>query len=556
MANPSQFYYQRVAKASDYLHYWYANAEDQNSLYSIINTSKSQMGQIQLQAFRARQAAAFSSVGGGAVDQTSIDELGRIFDASIYQDGLNEVLQANNVESLAEYTNMSGDLEEAIANIKALNPQNIVGRLEAFSNAVKQIIENQFSPANNQQTCKEIGEALFLQYAKEAGIVGQKRTIMTDNQKTKTAQHIIRSVLNKSNGKMFNATDLQKSEQGLTNTIKKFMLIVQALDSFDGGSIGMSRAAVVHGDGSKRTQSTANGEGEILSELASKVYGAAKWMRSMTAEIAFDQAVLKGNKEMIERKLQVDSTVSKVTGSQYFQIEAKIDDNDTFKRILEEIRLSEAKLRQQVSKADVQLRVSDGGVYADLGFSVKSGKTVEVGTMGTSANITLQNRTALSTLLFREVGLSSKQYQAVLQLLVGHEEEGPQLMLDGIWEKLKEQILYMSLLSVLSGSSIEGQALFMVIADRVIPISAILTDVFNNPNAAYELAFRNMNIESGSLERADYMNNNKWIEPSVSQTQSALIRSDTTWNAASNLLYNTKVSIMLNVLDLQRFINL
>lgn len=556
MANPKQFYYQRVAKASDYLHYWYANAEDQNSLYSIINTSKSQMGQIQLQAFRARQAAAFSSVGGGAVDQTSIDELGRIFDASVYQDGLNEVLQANDVESLAEYANMSGDLEEAIANIKALNPQNIVGRLEAFSNAVKQIIENQFSPANNQQTCKEIGEALFLQYAKEAGIVGQKRTIMTDNQKTKTAQHIIRSVLNKSNGKMFNATDLQKSEQGLTNTIKKFMLIVQALDSFDGGSIGMSRAAVVHGDGSKRTQSTANGEGEILSELASKVYGAAKWMRSMTAEIAFDQAVLKGNKEMIERKLQVDSTVSKVTGSQYFQIEAKIDDNDTFKRILEEIRLSEAKLRQQVSKADVQLRVSDGGVYADLGFSVKSGKTVEVGTMGTSANITLQNRTALSTLLFREVGLSSKQYQAVLQLLVGHEEEGPQLMLDGIWEKLKEQILYMSLLSVLSGSSIEGQALFMVIADRVIPISAILTDVFNNPNAAYELAFRNMNIESGSLERADYMNNNKWIEPSVSQTQSALIRSDTTWNAASNLLYNTKVSIMLNVLDLQRFINL
>lgn len=556
MANPSQFYYNRIAKASDYLHYWFVNSDNQNNLYSIISASKTQIGQAQLQAFKARQAAAFSSVGGGKVSQSQIDELGRVFDASVYQDALDDVLQTNNVESLADYANMTGDLEAAIASVKSITSENILGRLQNFADSVEQIIETQFSPANNQQTCREMGEQLFLQYAKEAGIMGQSRAVLTDNQRTKTAQHIIRSILDKSNRKLFNANDFQKSEQGITNTIKKFMLVVQALESFDGGSTGMSRATVVHGDGAKRTTSTANGEGEILSALAGKVYGAAKRLRAMSAEAAFDEAVLKGNKELIEKKLEVDSSISHVSGSEYFRVEVKVDENPIFQRLLNEINMSKAQLEKQVAKADVKFQVSEGGVYADLGFSIKSGKTVEIGTMGKTANITLQNRTALSTLLFREMGLSSQQYHAVLQLLVGHEEEGPQLMLDGMWEKLKEQILYMSLLSVFSGSSIGGQALFMVVADRIISISAIMNDIFMNPEAAYQLAFRDMTVEGGSLERGDYVATNTWIDPGRANPLSAETRSDTTWNAASNMLYNTKVSIMLNVLDLQNFINL
>ena len=552
VVEPNVVFKQHVRKPGDYLHYWYSNVDSGilRNNFRIINMSKTKILQNQIRIFQQRQLAAT----GGAFSSNleMMQKVGEVFDASVYQEGLDRILQPSlDGNVISNIPSSSYTLENLATLSSMISSDNIVSRLSDFSNAVKGMIQERFSPAGNVKDVEAIGKELLNKYAYEAGIT--KRPVgpnssLTAKQLGRTANHIIRSVLSRSNQKMFqvNKTD----DANLTNTYKKFLLIAQALDNFEGGGeTGPVRAAVRHG-GSSKTSWT-NSKNEVLSELASKVYNAGKWMQRIGLEEAFRIAGLEANGDFLKDKLSLDESIkTENIGNRQFDVSVRVKEDPVLQRIYNEAKANIDKLTKQVAKGDVKLTVTKNGIVIDLGFSVKSGDQLNVINVNglQNANITLQNRTPLVALIAREANMGQDSLLGVLQLLVAH---GNEEVLDANWEMMKENIWYNALLSLLSGSTLGGQALFMVIGNKVVSIGTILERVMENQNNIYSLTARVRNQNEGSLDRAHYMSLNKWIEPTdAPKVQQALIRSDITWQTASKLFYNTKVSVDLNIRDL------
>lgn len=543
MSEPNRIFYERIAKASDYLHYWYKNSNADNNLENLLNMSKQQIGRLQLQEFRMRQQAAFTGINQNQVLQSDIDELGWVFDASVYQEGLKSILEPTleeNNQNLMTHANYGLDnIEEAVAELKQLVSSSEENRLQKFSDEVVRILQTIFDP--NENNIHEIAQELFVNYAKQNLGYSGKNVMSSHNQKSRTVNHIINSILAKENKEVFDLVATDRSKGIITRTMKKFLLVVAALDNFEGSNI--TGKIVRHGD--NKTGSKVTGESEILNELAMKVYKAAEWMRAMGAEVAVRKAAIDGNIKFLEQIEKLDQDfISYRNNAGTFAVNVNIQKNAAFSRILDELKSSGAQISQQVSKADTGFTVTNGEVNANIGFSVKAGKEAQInGITGKVTGISLQSGTPLSTLLFREMGLDSATYQSVLQLLVGHDTgQG----LDAQWAKLKEQLTYLSAVATLCGSSIGGQALFMVLDGRVIPMEKILMDIFANPTKITSLGM-SANDSSVGLQRSTYVNLNQWIGYGSANPENAYERSNMLWSSAANTLFNTKITIHLNL---------
>ena len=543
MAEPNRIFYERVAKTSDYLHYWYKNSNADMSLSAMFNMSKQQIGRLQLQEFRQKQQAAFAGINGTQVLQSDIDELGWVFDTHIYQEGLKTILEPtieNDNQNLMTHANYGLDnIEQAVAELKQLVSSSNSNRLQTFSNEVVRILQTIFDP--NENNIHDIAQELFVNYAKENLGYSGKNVMSSKQQKSKTVNHIINSILAKENKEVFNLTAADRSKGVITRTMKKFLLVVAALDNFNEANV--TSKIVRHGDNKKGAR--VSGDSQILNELAMKVYKAAEWMRAMGAEVAVRKAAIDGNTKFLEQieKLNQDF-VSFRNNSGTFAVDVNIKENETFSRILNELKSSGSQITQQVSKADTGFTITNNNVNATIGFSVKAGKEVQINSVtGKVTGISLQSGTPLSTLLFREIGLDSATYQSVLQLLVGHDTgQG----LDARWAQLKEQLTYLSTVSTLCGSSIAGQALFLVLDGRIIPMERIIMDIFTNPSKATSMAMSSNDASIG-LKRSSYVDLNQWIGYGNASTESAYERSNALWSSAANLLFETKITIHLNL---------
>lgn len=543
MSEPNRVFYERIAKTSDYLHYWYKNSNADMNLNGLFSMSKQQIGRLQLQEFRDKQRAAFAGINGTEVLQSDIDELGWVFDTSIYQEGLKSILEpslSDDTQNMMAHANYGLDnIEKAVAELKQLVAGSDSNRLQNFTNEVVRILQTVFDP--NENNIHDIAQELFINYAKQNLGYAGKNVMNSQTQKSKTVNHIINSILAKENQEVFDLTAADRSKGVITRTIKKFLLVVAALDNFEGSTI--TGKIVRHGD--SKVGSRVSGDSEILNELAMKVYKAAEWMRAMGAEVAVRKAAIDGNVKFLEQVEKLDQDfVSYRNNSGTFAVNVDIKKNETFSRILNELKSSGAQIMQQVSKADTGFTITNNEVTANIGFSVKAGKEVQInGITGKVTGISLQSGTPLSTLLFREIGLDSSTYQSVLQLLVGH-DTGQNL--DAQWLKLKEQLTYLSAVSTLCGSSIAGQALFLVLDGRVIPMERILMDIFTNPTKMTSLGMSS-NDASAGLQRSSYVNLNQWVGYGNANPESAYERSDALWSSAANLLFNTKITIHLNL---------
>lgn len=539
-------YIQAIAEKSSYLSYWYSNvpANIQNNINSLAHLKMQEIGRLQLEAFKARQAAAFNSLNGGNASTSDIAKLGEIFDTAIYQEGLNNILEPiidDNGKTVGATANYGLDnIEQAVAELKSLVNNNNVGeKLSIFSQEVTKILENTFQPENG--TIQDIAQKMFLEYAK-ANVSGMSN--VTDSlsaaQTSRTVKHIINSILAKENRQVFDVNLMDKSYGNMTRTIKKMLLVVAALPNFE--ATGMKSAYVRHGDSSKRTR--VNGENEILDELAAKVYKAAEWMRAMGAEISVRKAAIDGNIPFLEKIVELNAQIDSFrSSSKWFDVDVDIQGHEVYQRILNELKQTGNIVTKQVSKADTGFTITSGSVTGNLGFSVKAGQTVQVNSLsGKVSGIHLQSSTPLSTLLFREIGLSSANYFGVLQLLAAHDDVGG---LDGTWDEMKEKLTYLAAINTLMGSSVEGQALFMVLDGRVLSMGNILADIFNSESST-QMIMNSTSKNGYGLNRGDYVALNSWIGdgPNV---PNALNRSSVAWNQISNLLYATKINIILNI---------
>lgn len=559
MAMPDRFYYNEIAKASDYLHYWYANSYAHQDIQGIINTSLDQIGLLQLQNFRQKQKNSFKNG-----DSQAISELLSIFDASVYQKGIDSVLEPYQKENpdigLKDIPLYSLDnIDKLLEELKSLNTEQLINQLSDFAKKVEEIVDIKFSPSENNQTIKEVAKGLFFRYAQKTGnTTADNIKNFSKLEQSQTANSLIKDVLTNSHKKIIQVTK-GVDDQNLTNTLKKMLLAVEALRQFDTNT-EFGKIEVKHTSKKSRDKEIVETHSEVFEAFAKKIIGAISTMRFNTYEKAVKKAALDGNIKFLEEYLGIKIDETKTVGSNSFKVKQSID-NSTFERILKESTQEQRYLERGYSKADVQMKANRNGIEMTLGFSIKGGKDVEVNVNSITglqtANITLQNNTPLSTLLFREIGLNSQQYHSVLQLLVGHEL--PNENLDRVWENIKIKLQYMALLSALTGYHTEGQALMMVIGDRVISMDNLLLEIYTNPEKIYSIYFRDTN-KTGGLNRSTYEDTNIWIprsnEKDGPDNQIGYERSNRTWSRASQILYDTKINIILKTSDLQQLLSI
>lgn len=563
MAGPGRsFYINNFPKPSDYLHYWFSNSDVNVDINALIHQNAQVLIGEQLAKFKAQQSALKATVASMGNNSTEQNTLLELFDLSTYNnEELENILAPQVNSSNEEKLSPPASIEDALAKFSALRSSKAEDsvRLLKFKEAVEEIV-NAFDPTGKYKgVLTRIKNSLWNQYTAQALARGKiTESEMTAQQQTETARQLIRDILSRNNEKFFD--NVQTKDQKVNNieidkAVKKLLLLTSALENFGDEGLGISSAIVGH-QGRKST--TAASENAVLNALISKVRGMVNYLKGSLGELATVYGFLRVHADALpsfEKGLKV---TPKHFGSQYFQIDVTpLENNNTFLKVLENINKTINDFSGQVSKADAGYTISKNGVEANVGFSVKvGGKLNNVGgdPQG-SASITLQGGTSLAVLLAREMGLSGAQYQSVIQLLAGHGSAAvSDTALDVKWDALKEQLLKLAFVDVLTGSSIGGKASFMVVGGSIISMGAIIENMMYGNNLSLSMMQRSGKSEiSGSLDRGDYTALNTWYGDSGPNTSTALSRSNAVFGAIANLLYQTKINISLNIANLANF---
>lgn len=553
MAEPRGYSILRVPKPSLYLHYWIDNAPNKvvNNAIGVISQYKESILQQQLTNFRQIQNAKLQTLSQGTGED--IDKLAQLFDASVYQENLESYLEANGIDSLSDAPIYKvQDFESAMQTLDNLeNIDSIEDRLIQFKEAVEQLLDA-FDPIKNPEAVKNMRDRFFREMAHDAEISKAKGVPekLTTLQKSKCATKIVRDILSKEEGKVFDINKLNKDERTISRVYKRLLILAEALDNFEFGSI--KSAAVRHGSKTAKISNTAKDDNEVLMELATKVQGMGRYLKYNAGETAAAVGVLKPSIEVFKSLINGKFSQPMEIGDKYFHIKKDVRGNEVYQKMVQSAESKISTLTKQKAKADVRYTVGANGVFAYVGFSVKTGKSFEPGFDGTHASIKLQDETSLMRLLAREAGLSDIQLYSILQLLVAHSGSGLDSMLDNEWNRTKEKILYMSALDAISGGTEKGFADFLITPTGVVSIATILEEMIQQ-ESILSLSIQNMNTTKGSLNRQDYVKLNIWNGISTPQDQEAIERSNELWSSASEMLYQTKIRIMLNISDLARF---
>lgn len=223
------------------------------------------------------------------------------------------------------------------------------------------------------------------------------------------------------------------------------------------------------------------------------------------------------------------------------------------------------------SKPDVKITYGNGNVVGELNFSIKDYQGLSYhdnGMLQTAKNIKVQDGTPLLTLMVREAGFSAAEVLYVMRVAAatdrnaantGPGANGNNLALE--WERIKETILFSASLSAIAGmaQSANGQNLFMVINKQVIPIETVFKNIIKNRNSnALTLGYGTKSGASATqgLEKATYENINKqhYIDGNsgIEGPGLHLERSTNVYNAVLHKMYETKIKINLNLMDLAK----
>lgn len=569
MTEPYHYYYNRIPKPSGYLHYWYTNSDADKDITFLLHQNAQQLILPQLNRYRAQvqqlQTKLFSMTSSSA----DREKMMQLFDLSLYdQEALKNILapQLNDDDPEPKFTFQ--DIKDAQNQLSALRKSTdaINQKFPKFCETVTNLV-NMFDPTGaGKENLKAVQDDLWEDWKKQA-IKNKYITASSANEEsqTKVARAIIKNILDKSNkDQIFTDTTTNKklSTTQITSSVKKMLLLARSLETLNAAgktSMQLGKVNLRHGTSSDYT--TITKENEILKELIGKVFGFISGTKGQVAEDAFAYGYLKSHLDHIG-EFEGLTVKPKNMGSDSFKVMTNVNDNKSLMRALKEVKRSMSQYQKQTSKADGGIQFTQNGVEAYIGFSIKAGDKLNINGYNGSASVTLQEGTSLMMLLAREMGLSSKQYQDVLQLLVGHEGQysGSEIALEWKWEQLKDKLVQLAFVDALTGSTKDGKAHFMVIGGSLYSMERIILDMISGDNLSLAMSKainKDKNgADQGSLQRSDYLRLNNWSGSRTANESDALSRSDQAWSAASNLLFQTKINISMNMASMSAFKNL
>lgn len=494
----------------NYLHYFYANAEEDiglSGLHSLINKSAQEIIGEHLINLSARKIDLISNSNLTVDQQRAVREM---IDGTFFN-GMESQKISNKQEQLnTKYF----DLESAINFANAQSSLQQIQSIDDYITAFQNFLDAFFTKENMGNIWRKYTNEVIQNYLAGRTLDGE------------LANQIIMSVLNKTNGTFFKINNPNTGEP-LPAFISRLAIFLEMLP------YSPIYSEALQSDGS-----------ELKTQMINKFKGWTNYLIGIASEYAIPVTTLKGSQPLFQKLKDLNATMERVGGK---NIKIDFVPDKRQESILNEIDGALSKITgTRASKSDFNFVISENQIYATLGVNVKETKVSQKNDINTQkVSVKLQSSTPFLTLLMREGGLSGQQIDAVVQLAGGH---GDTADLDRQWNQLVQYATYSCLLDALAGISTEEQAYFFSLNGRLYTMSDILIHIQQTLNNGTSVNLIQKSGTNNGLQRSAYYRRNNWISPSVPSTRVAeKERSPKARKSILDALYATKITINLDL---------
>lgn len=465
-------------RPSNYLHYRYADSENQGLISNYYEKKDKIIFDSQLKEFDQR----ISKKVGNSKDADEIALIMQTFLSDAGKETLNQIFSP----SIEKQSGVSSSAQSGIGNLSFaqlranktfLNEgRELVSDISSFKQGLDRVL-NEIIKDTDQNY-----EALQSQVLLEAA-----------NGKSLSNTQLKREILAKiydRNGQFLAANP--NDPKYLTKSLKKLLALSYALSSA-GGKTDVKVRQV--------------SEAKVLQTLADKVTGWLNHTSGVLEEIAIATCINNGEKQLIEKlQLANKSIKGRVGGTALVDVTP----DPTLQQYLDKIGTTEKEFK--VQKEDVSLTVSADTVSCDIGFSIKK-YTVKKGQK--TIHISLNSGTSFLTALSNGGLLQDGSFMnAMMNAAAAHPGKGitnkvsiSEGFVRGEWVKAKELAAMAAFLHNLAGTGKDkDNVLFLVLNRKVYTVPELIKMVAKNPKL--------ISTSQAGLGWNTYQNMNTWNKES------------------------------------------
>lgn len=493
----------------DYLHYFYANVEEDiglSGLHGLIEQSSQQIIKQHLSTLASRNQNLIANSPLDSSQKKAIEDMlsGQFF-TGLTDSG------AINMSSVNGAVDLDSALNFAVAQESLQN----INQASDYITAFQDFCDAYFNANGMTNVWKAYADYLITDFANKKGLT----------ESGEIATQIISSILSSNSGSFF--TMVNKNGEKINSIISKIAIILRALPQSPEYSEALS-----------------GGKSDLKSEMVSKFKGWTSNLISIAAKYGFAVTTLDANQQLFEKMSQLNMTLE-ATGSEQV---AFIPDSRQ-EQILSQINSALPKLLgKKASKSGLSFNVTKNNVSVSLGVNVKEATSKGATADTQKVFLKLQSSTPLATLLMRDVGLSGSQFDAVVQLAGGH---GDTSSLDSTWDQLIEYATYACLLDAISNISVQENTCFFALNGKLYTISDILTHLGNTLDMGSQIWLSQDGAsKSSGLQRRTYYMMNTWQKPDNPSKYAAEVkRSPQARQRILNAMYAAKITVNVNLAE-------
>lgn len=577
--NKAKEYFPNIKpKPNQYLHYFWWNAKNEVDLTALTQKFVNATLQNQLSNLNQIIAAEKQKLTFGLDNNSeSYREIMNLYDVTTYRKN-DSVLKDVFEPDLSQIRDKTGQKIEHLANpsdirasmkaFQELKLEDTATDISKFLQELKDIAGTFFPKGANDPNLIAISrKALYEVLAKSANMKdGINIGSGIESSPSAVANYVLSNFLTKENEQIFEGINLEQEKIAgveLDKGFTKIFTMIAALQDFQdsgGTDLGFTSQTdfVVNSSSGKAKPITKPDDSKILKAASVKMEHMCIHLLGKVGEASALYAALQSHIELGDNFsiIEKEEKNTRITGSDSMQIYKTVNAQNAISRITEEVKkYTLANINKAVAKADIVIRGTNKGFSADVGFSIKEGKieqpnpnTLE----GAKVNINLQSGTPLGTILAREVNLSDQTYWSLLQILTAQGEGSESL--ESVWNAIKPRLVQLAFIDALRGTALTRQALYMVIDGKIFYIPNIIDHYINKGSANINAYMYQEGGGEGSpgLQRQTYANKNIWQGESLADTARAIDRSNILWSNVSQILFDTKISINMNIQNLGR----
>lgn len=511
-----------VALPSNYLHYYWKNAEESdNYRYVIRRMNETKQTILTRQYNKGIQSIRKQYASSGVFSDEDLTML----DIKYSDFRAVDISEAMSTKTI--------DLNQSVNGASSADTSQVLEAWFKLRQSLKDGADFQENLYNLAKTLRTGSPGLVKQI--EGYIIANYQSVQSVIPKSETLTKMVKALLAKPNGTLRPVNPQDAQLASFKTDTRRFILLIYALgadiDTTTKENIesGIRRWALYHAN---------NIQGD-LGEVARLTIGV------MNDEMAWT---------MLEKLNQVLETT--LTGGKTWSVKKHFDplmtsmlqeaqsnssqrSSGTMK--FDENGISFAQTQQKSDKTIVtNMGVTIGGTQAKTTSDIKIND--EIGTVAVK-ELKLQDGTPLIVILARHLGFQGQTIQRLLQIAVADPEGNETL--DSYWEGLRRQVEYGMISDALIGYGGQTKNVIMQINNTFIPMEDFFSYIVNGLSLTGE---GQINIHaSGFPERSVFTSLNKWntTKTVAPNTYSGIIRSNKLYPQALGALYDAKITIKL-----------